>query len=326
VSTQEKSEILALVTYSGLPRRRAIAHLGLAKSTYYRWLARQAEGRLQDKKGGSSVPWNKLRPEEEAKILAQARDSPALSCRQLALRLVDSGGFYVSESTVFRILKREGLIKPAEITGFKAGKEYHRKTGRSNELWATDCAHLKVVDWGYYYLVTVMDDFSRFILAWELKTDMTSGSLIDVVQKAVDFSGMTDVPVEDRTVLLSDNGAGYLSRQFGEYLRLVGIRHIIASPYHPQTNGKIERYHRTIKGELGLLPYDVPGELEKAIRAFVDYYNYRRYHEGLGDVTPYDVYTGRHVAILESRKEAKSRTLHARKDYNRTTREQGRGL
>jgi transposase InsO family protein len=314
------------VAYSGLPRRRAIAHLGLAKSTYYRWLARQAEGRLQDKKGGSSVPWNKLRLEEEAKILAQARDSPALSCRQLALRLVDSGGFYVSESTVFRILKREGLIKLAETTGFKAGKEYHRKTKGPNELWATDCAHLKVVDWGYYYLVTVMDDFSRFILAWELKTDMTSGSLIDVVQKAVDFSGMTDVPVEDRTVLLSDNGAGYLSRQFGEYLRLVGIRHIIASPYHPQTNGKIERYHRTIKGELGLLPYDVPGELEKAIRAFVDYYNYRRYHEGLGDVTPYDVYTGRHVAILESRKEAKSRTLQARKDYNRTTREQGKGL
>ena len=74
-----------------------------------------------------------------------------------------------------------------------------------------------------------MDDFSRFILAWELKSDMAAGSLIDVVQQAVDLTGMTDVPVEDRTVLLSDNGAGYLSRQFGEYLRLVGIRHITAS-------------------------------------------------------------------------------------------------
>ena len=93
-----------------------------------------------------------------------------------------------------------------------------------------------------------MDDFSRFILAWELKSDMAARSLIDVVQKAVDLTGMADVPVEDRTVLLSDNGPGYLSRQFSEYLRLVGIRHIIASPYHPQTNGKIERYHRSIKG------------------------------------------------------------------------------
>ncbi len=326
MSAIEKGEILSLVANSGLPRSRALTQLGLPRSTYYRWLRRQAEGRLQDKKGGSPTPWNKLRPEEEAKILTQARASPELSARQLALRIVDSEGLYVSESTVFRILKREGLIKPAEIVGFKAGKEYHRKTKRPNELWATDCAHLKVVSWGWYYLVTVMDDFSRFILAWELKSDMAAGSLIDVVQQAVDLTGMSDVPVEDRTVLLSDNGPGYLSRQFGEYLRLVGIRHIIASPYHPQTNGKIERYHRTIKGEIKLVPYEMPGELTEAIKAFIEYYNYRRYHEGLGDVTPYDVYTGRHLEVIQRRKEAKNRTLQARRDYNRAVREQDSGL
>ena len=171
-----------------------------------------------------------------------------------------------------------------------------------------------------------MDDYSRFILAWELKSNMAADSLIDVVQKAVDATGMTDVPVEDRTMLLSDNGAGYISRQFGEYLGLVGIRHILASPYHPQTNGKIERYHRTLKGELSLMPYEMPGELEEAIRAFIDYYNYQRYHEGLGDVTPYDVYTGRHIEIMKKRKEAKNRTLQARRDYNRTVRKQGNDL
>jgi transposase InsO family protein len=109
-----------------------------------------------------------------------------------------------------------------------------------------------------------MDDFSRLILAWELKSDMAAGSLVDVFQKAVDATGMTDVPVEDRIVLLSDNGPGYLSRQFGEYLRLVGIRHILASPFHPQINGKIERYHRTMKGGINLLPYEMPGEMEEA--------------------------------------------------------------
>jgi len=326
VNTIEKGEILALVAKSGLPRRRALTQLGLPKSTYYRWLRRQAEGRLQDRKGGSPIPWNRLRPEEEAKVLAQARASPELSARQLALKIVDGEGLYVSESTVFRILKREGLIKPAEVVGFKAGKEYHRKTERPNELWATDCAHFKIVDWGWYYLVTVMDDYSRFILAWELKADMAAGSLIDVVQQAVDLTGMSDVPVEDRTVLLSDNGPGYLSRQFGEYLRLVRIRHILASPCHPQTNGKIERYHRTIKGDINLIPYEMPGELTEAIKAFIEYYNYRRYHEGLGDVTPYDVYTGRYLEIIQERKEAKSRTLQARKDYNRTVKEQGSGL
>ncbi len=326
MSAQGKREILALVSDSGLPRRRALTQLGLPKSTYYRWLRRQTGGRLQDDKGGSTLPWNKLRPEEESKILIQARASPELSARQLALKLVDSEGWYVSESTVFRILKREGMIKPAEIVGFKAGKEYHRKTKRPNELWATDCAHLKVIDWGWYYLVTVMDDYSRFILAWELKSNMAATSLIDVVQKAVDFTGMTDVPVEDRTALLSDNGAGYISRQFGEYLRLVGVRHIVASPYHPQTNGKIERYHRSIKGELSLLPSQMPGELGEAIAAFVDYYNYRRYHEGLGDVTPYNAYTGEHLVIIQRRKEAKSRTLQGRRDYNRAARKKGNSL
>ena len=326
MSAIEKQSILALVADSGLPRRRALAQLRLPKSTYYRWLRKQAEGRLEDTKGGSPIPWNKLRPEEEAKILSQARVSTELSARQLALRIVDAENLYVSESTVFRILKREGLIKPAEIVGFKAGKEYRRKTKKPNELWATDCAHLKVVDWGWYYLVTVMDDFSRFILAWELKSDMAARSLIDVVQQAVDLTGMADVMVEDRTVLLSDNGPGYLSRQFNDYLRLVGIRHIIASPYHPQTNGKIERYHRTVKEEVKLLPYEMPGELKEAIKPFIDYYNYQRYHEGLGDVTPYDVYTGRHTEILQLRKEVKSKTLQARKDYNKAIREQANGL
>jgi len=323
VSAIEKSRILALVADSGLARRRALEHLGFPKSTYYRWLKRQSEGRLQDKKGGSAMPGNKLRPEEVNKILSRARASPGLSCRQLAWQVVDDERWYVSESTVFRILKREGLIKPAEVIGFKAGKEYHRKTKRPNELWATDCSHIKVFDWGWYYLVTVMDDYSRFILAWELKSDMAACSLIDVVQKAVDTTGMTDIPVENRTVLLSDNGAGYVSRQFGEYLRLVGVRHIVASPYHPQTNGKIERYHRSLKGEINQLPYDMPSDLEKAIAAFIEYYNYRRYHEGLGDVTPYDVYTGKHLEILRKRKEAKSRTLEERRDYNRVGREQG---
>jgi len=326
MSAQGKAEIITLVSQSGLPRSRALAQLRLPRSTYYRWLKRLSEGRLKDKKGGSLIPWNKIRPAEEARILAEARASPELSARQLAWRVTDSGHTYVSESTVYRILKREGLIKPAEIIGFKAAKEYRRKTTRPNELWASDCCHLRVVDWGWYYLETVMDDFSRFILSWDLKTDMTGESLEDVLQQAVDFTGMTDVPVEDRTVLLSDNGAGYISQQFNQYLRLVGIRHITASPFHPQTNGKIERYHRTVKGEIKQVPYDMPSELKEAIRAFIEYYNYRRYHEGLGNVTPYDVYTGKHLEIIQKRKEVKSKTLEVRTDYNRTAREQGHGL
>jgi putative transposase len=161
-------------------------------------------------------------------VIYYARASPELSPRQLSLRLVDDYGCWISESTVYRILKREGLVKRAEVKGFAAGKEYHRKTKRPNEMWATDCSYLRVIDWGYYYLVTVMDDYSRYILAWDLKRDMTSDSLIDVIQQAIDATGMYRVPVEDRTSLLSDNGAGYVSRAFGDYLKLVGIKQILA--------------------------------------------------------------------------------------------------
>jgi transposase InsO family protein len=325
VSAAGKAEITDLVSHSGLPCSRALAQLRLPRSTYYRWLKRLSEGRLEDRKGGSPVPWNKVRPEEETKILAEARASPELSCRQLAWGLTDSGSVYVSESTVYRILRREGPIKPAEIIGFKAAKEYQRKTRHPNELWATDCCHLKVMDWVWYYLVTVLDDYSRLILGWDLKIDMAGGSLTDVVQQAVDFTGMTEVPLEDRTVLLSDNGAGYISQQFNEYLRLVGIKHINAVPFHSQTNGKIERYHRTLKVGITQVPYEIPSELQEAIRAFVEYYNHRRYHEGLGNVTPHDVYTGKHLEILQRRKEVKSKTLAARRDYNRTTRKESNG-
>ncbi len=312
----ERKEILDQVSASQLPVRQASALLGLAKSTYYRWRS------LPDK-SKPMIPWNKLSAKEEELVLDKAIEFPELSSRQLALKITDTGGSYISESTVYRILKREGLIKPAQITGFKASKEYHHKTKRPNELWATDCSHMKIPGWGYYYLVTVMDDFSRFILAWQLKTDMAANSLIDVIQQAVDLTGMTDVPVEDRTFLLSDNGAGYLSRKFNEYLGLVGIKHITAAPYHPQTNGKIERYHRTIKGKINLIPYDTPSELERAINSFVRYYNYYRYHEALKNVAPFDVYSGHQAEILRHRWEVKLKTLDKRKRYNSTIRKQG---
>jgi transposase InsO family protein len=175
--------------------------------------------------------------------------------------------------------------------------------------------------WGYYYLVTVMDDFSRFILAWKLQRDMTAQSLIEVVQEAIDVTHMTEVLVEDRTRLLSDNGPGYLARAFRDYLSLVGIKHILAAPFHPQTNGKIERYHQTVKNDVNQVPYDFPCDLEGAVEHFVDYYNHRRYHKALGNVTPADVLEGKRGEILRRRKEVQIRTIGQRKRFNHALRE-----
>ncbi len=321
MSAAEKAEVLTKVASSPLPKRKVLRELGVPKSTYYRWLGRQQHHQgLEDRPGASTPPWNRLRRQEERSILEAAREMPELSSRQLAAWTTDNRSFAVSESTVYRILRREGLVKSPEMQ-LKAGKEYHRKTTGPHQMWATDASYFKVMGWGYYYLVTVMDDYSRFILSWKLQRDMTTDSLIEVVQEAVDNTGMTEVPVADRTSLLSDNGSGYVSRGFRDYLHLVGIKHILAAPYHPQTNGKLERYHQTIKRDVNQLPYEVPTDLEAAIAAFVSYYNYQRYHMALGNVTPADVLNGRRAGILQRRREVQFQTIERRRRYNRTLRE-----
>jgi len=314
MSAVDKAIILAQIEKQSRGKRQALMVLGIPKSSYYRW--RRGQSNSVNRKR----PWNRITPEEDDRILAVARESPELSSRQLSAWITDNEGFAVSESTVYRILRREGLVKRLEVQ-LVAGKEYHTKTTRPHQMWATDASYFRVVGWGYYYLVTVMDDYSRFILGWKLQKDMSANSLIEVVQGAVDATGMTDVPVEDRTMLLSDNGAGYVSRTFREYLRLVGIGHILAAPFHPQTNGKVERYQQSLKREVNQLPYELPSQLEQAIADFVDYYNYRRYHKALGNVTPADVIYGRREQILQRRKEVKILTINRRRDYNQNPRE-----
>jgi len=317
MSAMDKAIILAQVENKFRGKRQALMVLGIPKSSYYRWRRCDA---LESHSGDRGRPWNRITPEEESKILTVARGFPELSSRQLAVWITDNEGFAVSESTVYRLLRKEGLVKRLEVQ-LVAGKEYHTKTTRPHQMWATDASYFKVVGWGYYYLVTVMDDYSRFILAWKLQKDMSANSLIEVIQEAVDATGMTEVPVEDRTRLLSDNGAGYVSRSFRDYLHLVGIRHILAEPYHPQTNGKLERYHQSIKREVNQVPYELPGQLEMAIADFVDYYNYRRYHKALGNVMPADVLYDRREQILQRRKEVQIQTINRRRYYNRDLRE-----
>ncbi len=319
MSTDEKAQVLETVEASRGSKRKVMAELGVPKSTYYRWKTRQSQGRLEDRRHPSSS-WNRLSPREESVVLEVALEYTDLSSRLLAAWITDSKDFAVSESTVYRLLRRRGLVKSPEMK-MAAGKEFHTKTKRPHQMWATDASYFRVAGWGFYYLVTVMDDFSRFILAWRLQRDMTSDSFIEVVQDAVDLTGMTEVPTEDRTRLLSDNGPGYVSRSFRDYLHLVGIRHILASPYHPQTNGKLERYHQSIKRDVNQIPYDAPATLDVAIADFVSYYNNRRYHKALSNVTPSDVLNGRKEQILERRKEVQTRTIQRRRLYNHQLRE-----
>ena len=175
MSAAEKAAILARVETLAGHKRQALTELGTPRSTYYRWRQGQRGQGLEPHSGEGRRPWNRLTPEEDGKVLAAAREAPELSSRQLAAWITDNAGFSVSESTVYRILRREGLVKRPEVQ-LVAGKEYHTKTTGPHQMWATDASYFRVVGWGYYYLVTVMDDYSRFILAWKLQRDIAADS------------------------------------------------------------------------------------------------------------------------------------------------------
>jgi putative transposase len=302
-----------------LSKARTLEDLGIPRSTYFRWQCRyrqQGEVGLIDRRPQPGTVWNRLTPQEEETILREALRQPELSSRGLACWVTDHGGFAVSESSGYRLLKRHGLIREVEVVGFPAGKEYRVKTTRINEQWQSDASYFFVVGWGWYYLISVLDDYSRFILARDLKPDMTAPSISQVVQQAVEWTGMEKVPVEDRTRFLSDRGPGFLARALEDYLRLLEIRHLYCSPYHPQTNGKPELFHETLKARLNLLVFTSPEALREAMAEFIGFYNYRRYHEGIGNVTPPDVCYGQREEILKRRKEQKQETLERRFRYN----------
>src|SRR5215210_4635545 len=218
-----------------------------------------------------------------------------------------------SEASVYRLLKAHDLITSPAYIVIKAAEEFKDKTTAPNQLWQTDFTYLKVVGWGWYYLSTVLDDFSRFIVAWKLCATMQAEDVTATLDLALAAAGLDHVTVVHRPRLLSDNGASYISVDLAAWLDGKGMQHVRGAPYHPQTQGKIERWHQTLKNRILLENYHLPGDLERRISAFIEHYNHRRYHESLDNLTPADVYFGRGARILAKRREIKRRTIAERR-------------
>lgn len=318
-SQAEKMEIIRLVEESDLSVSRTLRELDVARSSFYRWYRRyEAEGYegLRNRPPTSRRFWNKIPEEEKASVVEIALERPEMSPRELAWHITDSTGTFISESSVYRILKSYDLVTSPAYIVMAASDEFTHKTKRVHELWQTDFTYLKVTGWGWYYLSTILDDYSRYIIAWKLTQTMSADDVKDTLDMAIKVSGVERVMLRHKPRLLSDNGACYVSRDLQIYLENKEISHTRGKPYHPMTQGKIERYHRTMKNIIRLQNYYLPWELEQEIDLFVTYYNHERVHESLDNMTPADVYCGRDRKIKELRDKVKEQTLKQRRRKN----------
>jgi len=305
-----------MVQDSELGVKRTLEELGINRSTFYEWyknyLDNGFEG-LKPKTPNRKTFWNKIPEQERNRVIEVALDRPELSPRELAFYITDNQDWFISESSVYRILKERGLITSPAWIVMAAADEFKDKTRYVHQQWQTDFTYFKVIGWGWYYLATVMDDYSRYIVTWDLCKNMESEDAKRVVGKAISEAGIAD---QERPRLLTDHGSCYISREFKKFIEDEDFGHVQGAPYHPQTQGKIERYHRTMKNVVKLENYFFPDELRSAIESFVHYYNHERYHESLDNMTPADVYYGRELEVKSRRHHTKMKTLKERRNIN----------
>jgi len=314
LTAAEKEEIILLVERSDLGVNRTLKQIGIHKSTFYNWYKAWSErgpDGLKPKAGNPRQQWNTIPQKERNLVVEVALEYPELSPRELSCRLMDARKVFISESSVYRILKAHGLItSPAHIL-MAAGNEFSQKPSFVHELWQTDFTYFKILGWGWYYLSTIMDDYSRFIVHSELCETMQAEDVQRCVERALQQTGLSK---KARPKLLSDNGACYISAELKRYLsQELGINQIHGRPQHPQTQGKIERYHRSMKNVVKLDNYYSPEQLKKAIEEFVHYYNYERYHESLGNIAPADFYFGRQDQVIRRRAKIKMDSFKRRR-------------
>ncbi len=319
---KEKLEIIQLARYSGLGFKKTLNLFGIKPHRVWCWIRKIEDksfaGLVDQPPIPKSIPSKHL-DEEEKMVIKKAREYTHLNHRNLAHQIFRDEGIFVSESFTYRILKEQGLIRSRSVLNIEAAAQWKHQPQSPNEIWHIDISYIPcgVNEKGktiFYYLIAVLDEYSRFVLAWDLFPDMKKERCFQIVDQAIFLANLQDT---QRPKLLSDNGKQFRARKAREFFKnLLDIKQIFASPHHPETNGKIERLFKTTKYEaLYRQDYSTHREAREILLNFFDYYNNHRLHQSLGYRTPREVYYKLNQDYSQRRQIAKLEKLNQRRKY-----------
>jgi len=289
-----------------IPQAAFIRWVGVSRGKFFDW--KQRYGKVNEHNG--KVPrdhW--LEKWEQQAILAYHRAKPLEGYRRMTFMMLDEDVVAVSPASVYRVLSAAGLLDRWNQKPSKKGTGFEQPL-RAHEHWHVDIAYLNIAG-TFYYLCSILDGFSRAVVHWEIREAMREADVETILQRG------RELHPSARPRVISDNGPQFIARDFKEFVRIAGMTHVRTSPYYPQSNGKIERWHRTIKTDaIRRTPPASVDEARKVVAEFVDHYNNRRLHSAIGFVTPADALRGRHDEIWAAR----DRKLEAARDARRTRR------
>ena len=290
---------------------RFIGWIGIARGKFFDWRKRYGKANEHN----ALVPrdhW--LTPEEQQAIIAFHDRFPLEGYRRLTFMMIDQDVVAASPSSVYRVLARAGVLDRWNRKPSKKGTGFVQPL-RPHEHWHIDIAYLNLAG-TFYYLCSILDGASRAIVHWEIREAMTEADVECILLRALEAFP------DERPRVISDNGPQFIAKDFKEFIRLTGMTHVRTSPYYPQSNGKIERWHKTIKGD-AIRPGQ-PGSLDAAralVARWVEHYNTVRLHSAIGYVTPADFLAGRAKAIWAERDRRLEAARRARAEVRAAARE-----
>jgi transposase InsO family protein len=287
---------------SGWPVARVLEQLGIPKATYYGWFKRD--------EAVAGIRCHSIRPEEREAVISYVDAHPELHHREMAWRMVDEGIAFISPSSVYRILDAEGLVPKWERKENGHRKELAKPLA-PNLKWQCDITYIKVGG-RFFYLIIFIDEYSRYIVNWELLRDMGQDSISLAAQAALEAAPGAAPMIQ------TDNGSGFIGREFKLVLSENGISHVKITPHCPELNGVVERSNRTIKEELGNVGLPDFYSAVEAIGKVISWYNNERLHSALGYLRPVDYHFGNPEALQAVRRTKLERARSERAEKNKS--------